>query len=129
MAVLYRNNQTRSEVDFSAYALSDPTGGHGTAASLTGTAQIPGQVYNTTQFGDGSSFTGAGPQGYSRIQQDIFLNFHKTYHDFKGNLLLGNTIWQEYYQNIQNSSTNLLVNNFYNIGSIHWYPNYKPGYR
>jgi len=62
---------------------------------------------------------GAGPQGYSRITQDFFLNFHKTfYHDFKTSLLLGNTIWQEQYKQLSSSSTQLLVKDFYNIGSI-----------
>ncbi|TWJ03582.1 TonB-linked SusC/RagA family outer membrane protein [Mucilaginibacter frigoritolerans] len=116
--------QTKAPVNFDAYALSDPTGGYGTIASETfgtgGTSgHIPGYVYNTTQFGDGSTNTGGGPQGYSRIQQDMVLNFHKTFfNDFKTNLLLGNTIWQEYYNNLQNSSTQLLVDNFYGIGSI-----------
>jgi TonB-linked SusC/RagA family outer membrane protein len=120
---------TRKEVDFDAYALSDPTHGGGTVASADfpgspASAVIPGQVYNTTQFGDGTVNTGAGPQGYSRVQQDLLLNFHKTFFsDFKTNLILGNTIWQEYYNNIQNSSTNLLVNNFYGIGSILGVPN------
>ena len=50
----------------------------------------------------------------------MFLStFHKTFfNDFKTNLLLGNTIWQEYLSSISNSSTNLLVDQFYNIGSI-----------
>jgi len=113
-----QEQQTRAEVDFSPYAFSDPTGGYGTGAALSG-ANVPGAVWNTTQFGDGTTATGAGPQGYSRIQQDALLTFHKTFfNDFKTSLILGNTIWQEYYQNIQNSSTNLLVNGFYNIGSI-----------
>ncbi|MDB5125627.1 MAG: hypothetical protein JWP94_3756 [Mucilaginibacter sp.] len=121
--------QTKAEVDFNKYALSDPTGGYGTeASSIFGaggvSAKIPGYVYNTVQFGDGTNATGAGPQGYSRLQQDFILNFHKTFFkDFKTSLLLGNTIWEEYYKNIQNSSTNLLINNFYGIGSILGTPN------
>jgi TonB-linked SusC/RagA family outer membrane protein len=122
----------RSQVNFSAYALSDPTGGYGTQGSTNKVPTIPGQVQNVTQFGDGSivqvgptlaglnAGVGAGgPQGYSRLQQDFFLNFHKTFFsDFKANLLLGSSIWQMYLNQITNSSTNLLVNNFYNIGSI-----------
>jgi TonB-linked SusC/RagA family outer membrane protein len=116
--------QTKAAVNFDQYALSDPTGGGGTIASETFGAggisgHIPGYVFNTTQFGDGSTNQGGGPQGYSRVQQDIVLNFHKTFfNDFKTSLLLGNTIWQESYNNLQNSSTNLLVDNFYGIGSI-----------
>jgi TonB-linked SusC/RagA family outer membrane protein len=126
-----QQQQTKAAVNFDAYALSDPTHGGGTVASAAfpgapQSAHYPSYVYNTTQFGDGSVFQGAvptgyqdGPQGFSRLQQDIVLNFHRTfYNDFKTNLLLGNTIFQEYYNNLQNSSTQLLVDNFYNVGSI-----------
>jgi TonB-linked SusC/RagA family outer membrane protein len=125
-----QEQQTRAEVDFSQYALSDPTGGYGTGAYLTG-ANVPGAVWNTTHFGDGSLdgpvfnsagvpvSAGTGPQGYSRAQQDILVGFHKTFFDtFKTNLLLGNTIWEEYYSDLESNSQNLLVSNFYNIGSI-----------
>lgn len=113
---------TRSQVNFSQYAFSDPTGGYGTEAQANGTLTIPGQVQNIVQTGDGSQ-TGIGsllgPQGYARTQQDITVNFHKTFFgDFKANLLLGNTIWQENYKIVSNSSSNLLVDGFYNIGSI-----------
>ncbi|WP_461449769.1 SusC/RagA family TonB-linked outer membrane protein [Mucilaginibacter sp.] len=110
---------TRAEADFSEYAL----GNSNTVGGQIG-ANVPGYVQNITQFGDGgtgalTSIGGAGPQGYSRIQQDEFLNFHHTFfHDFKTTLLLGNTIWQEYANETENSSANLLVDNFYNIGSI-----------
>jgi len=110
----YQSQYTRAETDFSQYALNLST----TAAFEVG-ANIPGQVANTKEFGDGSNGTGAGPQGYSRIQQDMLLNFHKTFfNNFKTDLVLGSTIWQEYYDQMTNSSTNLLVNGFYNIGSI-----------
>lgn len=106
--------RTQAEVDFSQAGLANPYSVAGEIGS-----NVPGQVYNTTQFGDGSTYTGTGPQGYSRLQQDVLVNFHHTFFkDFKTNLLLGNTIWQEYLQQIANSSTNLLVNGFYNIGSI-----------
>lgn len=118
---------TRSQVNFSGYAHSDPTGGNGTEASAAfgvgnNPVSIPGQVSNYSQFGDGSlsvDNAGAGPQGFGRIQQDAVLNFHHTFfNDFKANLLVGNSIWQESYSAVGNSSTNLLVDGFYNIGSI-----------
>ena len=110
---------TRSEVDFSDYALANGN----TVGGQIG-ANVPGAVQNKTQFGDGGSqfltdIGGEGPQGYSRLQQDALLNFHHTFFtDFKTTLLLGNTIWQEYANETENSSSNLLVNGFYNIGSI-----------
>ena len=118
----YQSQYTRSEVDFSPYALHLSTA----AASIVG-SNVPGMVVNIKQFGDGSSDgplagneAGQGPQGYNRIQQDMLLNFHKAFlnNDLKTNFILGNTIWQEYYDQISNSSQNLLVNGFYNIGSI-----------
>lgn len=126
---------TRQQVDFSAYYHSDPTGEQNEAYGALGGAantpgSIPGQVQNITQYGDGSlgnysssvlaaNSVGAGPQGFSRIQQDFFLNFHKSfYHDFKASLLLGNSIWEEHYKQLSSSSTQLLVKDFYNIGSI-----------
>lgn len=106
-----------------------PGGGYGTQAQSYGgsTGYIPGQVQNITQFGDGSitnpaagtNNAVAGPQGYSRLQQDFFLTFHKKFfNDFTTNLLVGSSLWQAYYSNVQNNSTNLLVDNFYNVGSI-----------
>lgn len=118
---------TRAQVNFSPYAHSDPTHGGGTEASTifgpsATNLSIPGQVFNYTQYGDGTIGVdngGAGPQGFSRIQQDIIVNFHHTFFkDFKINLLFGNTIWQESVQGVGNSSTNLLVDGFYGIGSI-----------
>ena len=126
----FQSQYTKAETDFSAYALGLSTSG------AYGQANFPGQVVNVKQFGDGTSsivgsngtnnaslansyLAGAGPQGYSRIQQDAILNFHKTFfNDFKTNLLLGSTIWQEYYDVLANSSANLLVSGFYNISSI-----------
>ncbi len=120
----YQNQTTREELDYSAYALSDPTGGYGTVGSTYKAAVNPGTVSNYIQYGDGSNFTGAGPQGFSRIQQDIITNFHYTVHkDFKLNLLLGNTIWQEYLNGVANSSSNLLIKDFYNVNSILGQPN------
>ena len=116
----YQEQDTRAEIDYTPYALSDPTGGYGTVGSVYKAAVNPGTVSNYTAFGDGSSSIGyGGPQGYSRIQQDITANFHKTFFNkLKTNLLLGNSIWQEYANYVANSSSNLLIKNFYNIGSI-----------
>ena len=121
---------TRSQVNFSQFAANDPTpDGGGTEASGNGSLTIPGQVQNIVQTGDGSISQSTadmkagialqGPQGYARTQQDIITNFHKTFfNDFKTNLLLGSTIWQENYKYVENNSTNLLIDGFYNIGSI-----------
>ncbi len=112
----------RQEVDFSAFSLTKGRpglDGQQTIALSGGVPVIPGEVQNISQTGDGSLETGAGPQGYSRLQQDVFLNFHHTFfNDFKTTLLLGNSIFEETYQTLTNTSSNLLVKDFYNVGSI-----------
>jgi TonB-linked SusC/RagA family outer membrane protein len=120
----YQNQTTRQEINYSAYALSDPTGGYGTNASTYKAAVNPGTISNYIQYGDGSSYTGAGPQGFARIQQDIIANLHHTFfNDFKLNLLLGNTIWEESLNGVSNGSNNLLIKDFYNVNSILGQPN------
>jgi len=115
--------QTVAQINYSAYALSDP-GGTGNRAASAGVLTVPGQVFNTQQFGDGTFFNGfAGPQGYARITQDVIASFHHDFFtDIKTNLRLGNTIWQEYANQISNSTTNLLVENFYNISAASGIP-------
>ena len=129
----YQQQNTRQEVDFSQYALSDPTGGYSTVASSYKAAQNPGTVYNYIQTGDGSNSLvsnslGAGPQGYSRLQQDVIINLHHTFfNDFKVNLLLGNTIWQEQANYVQNGTNNLLTKDFYNVSYLLGQPNATQG--
>ncbi len=121
----YQEQDTRAEIDYTPYATSDPTGGYGTVASVYKASSNPGTVSNYTQFGDGSGSIGTGgPQGYSRIQQDIITNFHKTFFNkLKTNLLLGNTIWQEYANYVSNGTNNLLIKNFYNVNYLLGQPN------
>jgi TonB-linked SusC/RagA family outer membrane protein len=131
---------TRAQVNFSAYYRGDFQGTQNRSYGAFGSAfntpgSIPGQVQNITQYGDGSisgiNNVGAGPQGYSRLTQDILANFHHTFfHDFKANLLVGSSIWEESYRQISNSSNQLLIDGFYNIGSILGVPTttYNNGY-
>ena len=120
---------TRSQVNFSAYYRSDYQSTQNRSYGYfggpkSGPGSIPGQVANTTQYGDGSFSTGAGPQGFSRITQDALAGFHKTFlHDFKANLTLGSSIWQENYQQISNGTSNLLIDQFYNVGYLLGTPN------
>ena len=119
-----QQQQTRAQVDFSAYYRSDYQSTQNRSYGYFGSTfntpgSIPGQVFNTSQYGDGSFSTGAGPQGYARITQDVFANFHKTFFsNFKANLLLGSSVWQEDYNQISNGTTNLLVKDFYNVGYL-----------
>ena len=126
----FANQQyTRAQVNFSVYARNNPGNTGNQAYTLVGPGTspgvVPGQVSNIYQFGDGSITGGRlidflrGPQGFSRVQQDVLANFHKTFFgNLKANLLIGNTIWQEKVAKLANSSTNLAVEGFYNVGTI-----------
>ena len=109
---------TRSEVDFSDYALGDPLGAGNTPSGFAATGKAPGMVYDYYQYGDGTGNGHYSPGGYARLQGDALLDFHHTFFkDFKTNLLLGNSIWQEREKNILTGTNNLLINDFYNINS------------
>jgi TonB-linked SusC/RagA family outer membrane protein len=127
---IYQSQNTVAERDYTAYALSDP-GGTGNRAHSAGAAVVPGQVNNTMQFGDGSNNgvtsgignISSGPQGFARTTQDLIANFHHTFfNDFKTNLRVGNTIWEEYLNQTYNASSNLFIKNFYNINYISGVP-------
>ena len=111
---------TRSEADFSPYAISDFYSASNVPSGFAATGKAPGAVYEYYQFGDGTNSynSGLAPGGYSRLQGDALLDFHHTFFkDFKTNLLLGNTVWQEYQKDMMSGTSNLLINNFYNINS------------
>ena len=111
---------TRKEVQFSAYAASDPLGVSNIPSRYGASRKSPGFVQDYTQFGDGTTnYNGLNNQGSSRLQQDVFLKFNHTFFDdFKTDLLLGNTIWQTKARTQNDQSANLLIPDFYNIGLI-----------
>ena len=112
---------TRAEVDFNPYAISDPFQAGNTASGFKATGKAPGAVYDYYQYGDGTSSYGNGtlnPGGYARLQGDAILDFHHTFlKDFKTNLIVGNTIWQQREKAIFSGTNNLLIKDFYNINS------------
>lgn len=111
---------TRKEVQFSAYAASDPLGVSNIPSRYGKARKSPGFVQDYTQYGDGTTnLNTTNGQGLSRLQQDIFLKFNHTFFDdFKTDLLLGNTIWQSKARTQNDQSSNLLIPGFYNIGLI-----------
>lgn len=111
---------TRKEVQFSAYAASDPLGVSNTPSRYGKARKAPGFVQDYTQYGDGTTNLNlTNGQGSSRLQQDVFLKFNHTFFDdFKTDLLLGNTIWQTKARTQNDQSSNLLIPGFYNIGLI-----------
>ena len=108
--------QTQDEVDFSAYAASDPLGAGNVPGGFKATLKSPGQVNDFYSYGDGSN----NPYpGYSRIQGDAVVDLHHTFFkDFKTNLIVGNTVRQQYLKEMATGSKNLLIPDFYNINTI-----------
>ena len=106
---------TRSEVDFSPYAISDYYSASNTPSGFAATGKAPGIDYDYYQYGDGNSNDG----GYARIQGDALVTLHHTFvnNNLKVNLLLGNTIFQEHTKSIFTGNNDLLINGFYNINS------------
>jgi TonB-linked SusC/RagA family outer membrane protein len=101
--------QTQSQVNFSAYSASDPFGAGNIPSTHKTTLNYPGQVLDQILKGDGNG-------GYSRLQQDAMINLHQTFFgDFKTNLLLGATMFNQYYKQISASANALLVPGLYNI--------------
>ena len=106
----YDQRQTHAEVDFTAYAASDPLSAGNIPSGYKTTLNIPGTVSDYQAQGDGNN-------GYSRLQQDAYLNFHHTFFtDFKANLLLGTSESHQYQKYVSNGATALLVNGLYNVG-------------
>jgi TonB-linked SusC/RagA family outer membrane protein len=107
-----QERDTKQEVDFSAYAISDPLGAGNVASGFT-SGKSPGYVQDSYTYGDGSG------NGYSRIQGDAVLDFHRTFFkDFKTSLILGNSIREQYLKNQITGSNNLLLKDLYNINYI-----------
>ena len=108
---IYQRRDIKKDVTFTQYAINDPLGA-GNVPSTYKSGKINGNASDFTQYGDGGT-------GYSRFQQDLLLNFHRNFFtDFKTNLLLGSTLWQQHYKNISGGSDNLLIPGYYNINAI-----------
>jgi TonB-linked SusC/RagA family outer membrane protein len=106
---------TKQEVDFSAYAASDPLQAGNVPSGFVKTLKAPGYVADLTAYGDGT----IAPDGYSRVQGDALLSFHhKFFKDFDASLLVGNTIWQQQEKFLFASSGSLLLKDFYNINTV-----------
>jgi len=106
----YDNRTTKAEVDFTPYSVKDPLGA-GNVPSGTPGGIIPATVSDTQATGDGS-----GTTGLSRLQQDVIVSLHPTLSkDFKTNLLLGSTIWDQHEKFVQAGATQLFVTGLYNL--------------
>jgi len=116
---VYQERITKDEVDFTPYAISDPYQAGATATGFSATGKGLGSVYDRYQYGDGTSNNGVGGDGYNRIEGDAVLNFHHTFFkDFKTNLIVGNTIFQNYLKDQWTGSNQLAIPNLYNINYI-----------
>lgn len=114
---IYQEKSTRRQVNFTPYSISDPYGA-GSVQSTFRTGVAPGTVGDYYQYGDGTPNFGA-QDGFNRLQGDAIINLHHTfYDDFKANLILGNTVRQQYRKGQSTGSNNLLIKDFYNINTI-----------
>jgi len=110
---------TKAEADFTPYSISAAGNDGGTPGDFAQTGKSLGSVYDVYQFGDGTN----NNPGYSRIQGDALVDLHPTLSkDFKTDLLLGNSIYQEYEKEQVTGSSALLVPNFYNVNTISGQP-------
>jgi TonB-linked SusC/RagA family outer membrane protein len=106
---------TKQEVDFSPYAISDFWGAGNYQSGFTSGKSL-GYVADYYQFGDG---TPNAPNGYGRLQGDAIIDLHHTFlKDFKTNLIVGNTVWQQKQKEMFSGSNSLLLKNFYNINTV-----------
>ena len=105
---------TKAEVDFTPYSISDPFGA-GSNPAVFKSGKSPGSVYDVYQYGDGTN----NNPGFARIQGDALVDLHPNLiKNFKTDLLVGNSIYQLYDKYQITGSSQLLVNNFYNINTI-----------
>ncbi len=112
---IYQERITKQEVDFTDYGISDYWGAGNVASGFSGTGKSLGSVYDRYQFGDGTS----NGDGYNRIEGDAVIDLHHTfYKDFKTNLILGNTIFQNFLKDQVTGSNQLLIPDLYNINYI-----------
>ncbi|MGZ4007404.1 MAG: SusC/RagA family TonB-linked outer membrane protein, partial [Mucilaginibacter sp.] len=111
---IYQERDTNQEVDFTPYAVGDPLGAGNVPSGFT-TGKSLGTVSDFYVFGDGSG----SANGTNRIQGDALLDFHHTFFkDFKANLILGNSVQQQYAKYNFTGSNQLLLKDFYNINTI-----------
>jgi len=107
----YEQKSTYAEVDFSAWSISDPLGAGNIPSGHATTGNIPGSVNDFSASGDGNN-------GYSRLQQDAMINLHPVLlKDFKTNLLLGTSLFNEHYKAMSISGSALLIPGLYNVAT------------
>ena len=116
---IYQERITKDEVDFTPYGIADYWSASNVPSGFKATGKALGSVYDRYQFGDGTSNFGVGGDGYNRIEGDAVLNFHHTFFkDFKTNLILGNSVFQNYLKDQWTGSNQLAIPGVYNINYI-----------
>jgi len=109
----YNERITKDEVDFTPYGASDYFGASNTASGFKATLKSLGTVYDYYHYGDGNN------NGYNRIEGDAVIDLHHTFFkDFKTNLIIGNTVFQNYQKTLYNGSNQLLINGLFNTNYI-----------
>jgi TonB-linked SusC/RagA family outer membrane protein len=110
---VYNERITKDEVDFTPYAASDYFSAGNTASGFKSTLKSLGTVYDFYRYGDGNN------NGNNRIEGDAIVDLHHTFFkDFKTNLILGNTVFQNYGKTMYSGSNQLLIPGLYNTNYI-----------
>ena len=109
---IYQDRETKQEVDFTAYGISDYFHAGNVPSGFTSGKSL-GQVYDYYAFGDGTS------NGYNRIEGEGIIDFHHNFiKDLRTELILGNDVYQQYRKDQYTGSSQLLIPNLYNINYI-----------
>lgn len=122
----FSEQNTVAGVTFAPYALNNGVAG---AIGLDQTV-FPGgiapKVTDITGFGDGTgaivntlgsipTFVPGNGTGFARLEGDATVNFHHTFfNNWKTNLLLGNTVWEEKMNYSYDQDSRLLIPGLYN---------------
>jgi TonB-linked SusC/RagA family outer membrane protein len=124
---VYRLKNTKSDVPWSAYALTIPEESYGGVNEAYFDPVVKPSTQDVIAYGDGSGgifSTGNTPnfygdQGLSRLEGVGLLNLHHNFfNNLKTNLLLGNDIWSENVDYTYDGSSSLVVPGYYNVNTI-----------
>ena len=128
---VYRLKYTQTNIAWSAYALTVPEEAYGGVNEAYFNPVVKPQEEDIVAYGDGSSGLAGGfngDQGLARIEGTALLNFHHTFfNNFKSNLLLGQSLWNEDGEYTSDGSNSLLVPGYYNLNTITGTPNVSNG--
>jgi len=109
-----KNTQAGYNVS-SYYSTPSGLGPWGSFANIASVPSKNGTILDYTQY-------------RRRVQQDVKVNFNKSFGDFTVNAYVGNTIWDRYQSNSSDASSQAFIPGFYNISYILGVPSVSQGF-